>query len=146
MCVSVQVKPSTSLGVQLIPEVHVSKNRDRAEVLEIIKRHLACGTIESNGRKGDVLVLAVRRHKDLLEKVIPFFERSPLLSANQKEFEVFASVVKRMAAGEHLNRDGLSSILALALTTNGGGRYRKRTCRSQLHRLESQETTRQHTR
>src|SRR5438552_5996512 len=83
--ISVQINPSSSLGIQLIPEFHVSQNRDRSEVLEIIRERLGCGTIKSNGKKGDVLVLTIRRHRDLLEKVVPFFERSPLLSSKQSE-------------------------------------------------------------
>ena len=141
--ISVQMNPSSNLGIQLIPEFHVSQNRERSEVLEIIRKRLDCGIIKSNGRKGDVLVLTVRRHRDLLEKVIPFFEQSPLLSSKQSEFKVFASIVKSMAAGEHLTKDGLRKLLALALTTNGGGKYRKRDWMSAFDHLESSETVRQ---
>jgi hypothetical protein len=144
--ISVQINPSCKAGVQLIPEFHVSQNRDRCEVLEIIKERLGCGRIQSNGRKGDVLVLTVRRHEDLLNRVIPFFEKSPLLSSKQKEFEAFAAIIRGMAAGEHQSREGLRRLLALALTTNGGGKYRKRDWMRELDHLESSETIRQTTR
>jgi hypothetical protein len=143
--ISVQINPSCKAGLQLIPEFHVSQNRDRCEVLEIIKERLGCGKIKSNSKKGDVLVLSVRRQEDLLEKVIPFFEKSPLLSSKQKEFEVFAAIVKRMAKGEHRSRNGLRELLALALSTNGSSRYRRRDWMSELSRLESSETIRQTT-
>lgn len=143
--ISVQVNPSCKAGIQLIPEFHVSQNRDRCEVLEIIRERLGCGKIKSNGRKGDVLVLSVRKHRDLLEKVIPFFEESPLLSSKQKEFEVFASIVKRMASREHRSKEGLRDLLSLALSTNGSSKYRKRDWMSELNRLESSETVRQTT-
>jgi len=143
--ISVQINPSCKAGMQLIPEFHVSQNRERCEVLEIIRERLGCGKIKSNGRKGDVLVLSVRKHRDLLEKVIPFFEKSPLLSSKQKEFEVFASIVKRMAAREHQSKEGLRDLLSLALSTNGSSKYRKRDWMSELNRLESSETIRQTT-
>src|SRR5436190_22593225 len=135
--ISVQINPSCKAGMQLIPEFHVSQNRDRCEVLEIIRERLGCGIIKSNGRKGDVLVLSVRKHRDLLDKVIPFFEKSPLLSSKQKEFEVFASIVKRMAAREHQSKEGLRDLLSLALSTNGSSKYHKRDRMSELNRLES---------
>jgi hypothetical protein len=106
---------------------------------------LGCGTIKSNGKKGDVLVLSVRNQRDLQDKVIPFFEQSPLLSSKQKDFEVFASIVRRMAGGEHRSKEGLRDLLALALTTNGSSKYRKRNWMSELNRLESSETIRQTT-
>ena len=42
--------------------------------------------------------------KDLLERVIPFFERNPLLSCKQEEFATFARIVRAMANGEHLGQ------------------------------------------
>jgi LAGLIDADG endonuclease len=88
--VSVQRNTSCRLGFQLIPEVHVSQNGDRAQVLELIRERLGCGYIKRNSRRDRALVFVVRRRRDLLDRVIPFFERNPILSTKHADFEKFA--------------------------------------------------------
>src|SRR5487761_1888408 len=99
--VTVNRNPTSRFKLQLVPELHVSQNGDRREVLDLIKKRWDCGYIKRNGRKDRVMVFVVRRREDLLTKVIPFFERNPLISSKQREFETFATVVKAIAAGDH---------------------------------------------
>jgi hypothetical protein len=123
--VSVQRNASCRVGFQLVPEFHVSQNGDRAQVLEVIRCRLDCGYIKPNSKRDRALVLVVRNRSDLLEHVIPFFERVPLLSAKQADFERFAAIVKRMALGHHRTRSGFEILLRQAVSMNGAGRYRK---------------------
>jgi hypothetical protein len=126
--VAVQRNPSSRLGWQLVPEFHVSQNPERASVLLLMQSYLSCGRIRPNARKGArdrALVFVVRNRTDLLERVIPFLEAHPLLSEKQAEFETFAVVVRAMAAGSHLEPEGFERLRGLALTMNGGGRYRR---------------------
>ena len=112
-------------GYQLVPEFHVSQNGDRAQVLRVIKERFGgCGYIKPNGKRDRAVVYVVRRRRDLLERVIPFFERSPLISAKREEFEKFAAIVRAMALEEHRTPRGFSHLLDEALSMNGGGRYR----------------------
>jgi LAGLIDADG endonuclease len=106
--VSIQRNPSCRLEFQLVPEFHVSQNGDRAQVLELIQRRLACGYIKRNSRRDRALVFVVRKRADLLDHVIPFFEACPLLSSKEAEFESFALIVRRMALGHHRNIAGFS--------------------------------------
>src|SRR5918999_1246110 len=84
--VAIQRNPSTRAGWQLVPEFHVSQNPERREVLDLIVSRLGCGRIKHNhsGSRDKTLVLVVRNRNDLLEKVIPFFERQPLLSSKRR--------------------------------------------------------------
>jgi LAGLIDADG endonuclease len=123
--VSVNRNPTCRSGYQLVPEFHVSQNGDRAQVLGLIRERFGgSGYIKSNGRKDRALVYVVRRRRDLLEHVVPFFERSPLLSSKHEEFEKFATIVRAMALGHHRTFDGFSRLLDEALSMNGGGRFR----------------------
>jgi hypothetical protein len=136
--VAVQRHPTTRVGWQLVPEFHVSQDVSRAEVLHLIRDRLGCGAIRENhrGTRDTTLVYVVRRREDLLRKVIPFFEREPLISGKRREFERFASIVTAMEAGEHLNATGFTRLKERAIAMNGGGRYRR------VHRPESSETIR----
>ena len=123
--VSINRSPSSRSGYQLVPEFHVSQNGDRAQVLWLIRDRFGdSGYIKSNGRKDRALVYVVRRRRDLLEHVIPFFERSPLLSSKREDFEKFAEIVRSMALGQHRTPDGFVRLLEVALSMNGGGRFR----------------------
>ena len=123
--VSVQRNSTCRVGFQLIPEFHVSQNGDRAQVLELIRDRLGCGYIKPNSKRDKALVLVVRERQALLERVIPFFERVPILSAKQADFGKFAHIVRRMALGHHLTLAGFGELLELALSMNGGGRFRQ---------------------
>ena len=123
--VSVQRNPSCRVGFQLVPELHVSQNGDRAQVLELIKARLGCGRIRPNSKRDRALVLVVRNRHDLLERVIPFFEQTPMLSTKQADFEKFARVVRELALGSHRTPAGFGRLLEIALSMNGGGRFRK---------------------
>jgi LAGLIDADG DNA endonuclease family protein len=140
--VVVNRNPSCSTGFQLVPEFHVSQNGDRAQVLELIRRRMGgCGYIKPNGRKDRALVFVVRRRTDLLERVIPFFERSPLLSPKQRDFEKFAQIVRAMALGHHRTREGFQELLDVALSMNGRGRFRRVRWKELIaSRPESSET------
>jgi hypothetical protein len=122
--ISVQRNPSCRVGFQLMPEFRVSQNDERPEVLELIRERLGCGYIKANSKKDRALVLVVRERSALLESVIPFFERVPLLSAKRIEVEKFAHVVRAMASGQHLEPGGFRGLLDIAMTMNGGGRFR----------------------
>ncbi len=116
---------SCKSGYQLGPEFHVSQNGDRAQVLELIQQRFGgCGYIKRNGLRDRALVFVVRRRDDLLAKVIPFFERSPLLSSKQADFEKFAGIVRAMDAGHHRSPAGFMELLETAVSMNGNGRFR----------------------
>jgi len=124
--VAIQRNASTRVGWQLVPEFRVSQDVSRSQVLVAMRDHLGCGSIRPNHRysNDETWVFVVRRRIDLLERVIPFFERNPLLSAKQGEFITFAEIVRRMDSGEHLCGDGFDRLAERALRMNGGGRYR----------------------
>ena len=136
--VAVQRNPSTSNRWQLVPEFHVSQNPERRQVLDLIVARLGCGRIRENHVRAEdrCLVLVVRNRVDLLTRVIPFFERQPLLSSKQQDFVTFSLIVRAMSRGEHLSSGGFARLREQALLMNGGGRYRR------VHQLNIQNPQR----
>ena len=106
---------------------------------------LDCGYIKANdaaGKRDKTLVYVVRDRQDLLTKVIPFFERSPLRTEKRKDFEAFKRVVQMMADDRHLMPEGFEEIVKVAFSMNAGGRYRKRSAETILQGLASSEPIR----
>ena len=125
--VAVQRNPCTRAGWQLVPEFHVSQNRERRQVLDLIRDRFGCGRIQENhrGSSDTTLVFVVRKRDDLLRRVIPFFEAQPFLSSKQRDFVTFAAIVRAMERGEHLSSEGFRKLFERAIAMNGGGRYRR---------------------
>jgi len=124
-CFTVSISPRATLvvGWEVRPSFSVSQNGDRAEVLYALQAYFGCGSIRPD-RSDRTLKWETRRLEDILDRVIPYFESYPLLSAKRLDFERFATVCKLMAVGGHRNREGLIQIVELARTMNPGGRRR----------------------
>ena len=124
-CFTVSIAPRASLlvGWEVRPGFSVSQNGDRAEVLRLIEATLGCGAIRAD-RSDRTLKWETRRLEDLLDRVIPHFERFPLLSGKRHDFERFATVCRLMAVDAHRRRDGLIEIVELARMMNPSGRRR----------------------
>ena len=144
--VAVQKSNNVKLRIQVIPEFHFSQNTNRTATLELIRKTLDCGYIKPNHRKrlnDRSNVLVVRNHQDLMQKVIPFFEKYTILSSKSDDFNKFAKIVYMMEERYHLQKEGLMQILKLAFSMNEGGRYRKMKYNDLIVHLESSETVRQ---
>ena len=147
-CFSITIQRSNNvkLGIQVIPEFHVSQHQNRTEVLEAIKEKFGCGYIKPNDPHNPrdlTSVYVVRNLEVLRSKVIPFFQRYPFISSKRHDFEKFAKVVNLMNKGEHLRKDSLVTILKIAFSMNASGKYRKSKLEDVISVLESSETVRQ---
>ena len=111
-------------------------------ILTLLKRHLQCGEIRY--KSGDVWMYEVNNLNAIRSNVIPFFRRFGFLSAKKKrDFAIFQQMADLMAAGAHLTRDGIESLLKLRLTMNDGGKrkYSNDMIFSAFDVSESSETT-----
>jgi len=94
--------------------------KDR-QILALLKKHLACGTIRSKG--GGVWMFEVNNLTAIRKNVIPFFRRFGFLSAKKKrDFAIFQSMAELMAAGDHLSKDGIARLLKIREDMNDGGK------------------------
>src|SRR4051794_6751460 len=120
-------------GWQVAHEFAVSQGRSSLGCLYELREFFAVGDVIVNRRHDNhrdaMYRFVVRRRKDLLETVIPFFERHPLRSSKRANFEKFAQVVWMVDNGCHLTREGLVEIAEIAQTMN------RQKDRSQLIRI-----------
>ncbi len=87
-CFTVSIAPRAKLlaGWEVRPSFSVSQNGDRAEVLYAIQAYFGCGSIRPD-RSDKTLKWETRRLEDLLGRVVPHFERYPLISGQRLDFE-----------------------------------------------------------
>ena len=120
-CVSINKSSRHRFGWEIRPSFSVSQNNDRAQVLEMLKQHFGCGKIRPD-RSDRTLKYEVRSVEDLVKRVIPHFEETPLLSSKQRDFELFAQVCRLMYQDEHQSREGFNRSVKLALEMNPSGK------------------------
>lgn len=101
-------------GWQVIAEFKVSQNPKGRKILEVLRERIGCGSIKRNdlkNKKDKTWILIVRKQKDLIEKVIPYFEGKLLVK--KKEFEKFKNVLELMKKREHLKPKGIRKIVEI---------------------------------
>jgi hypothetical protein len=119
--VSIPPRPTLRVGWEVRPSLSVSQNGDRSEVLLLSQRYFNCGTIRPD-RSDKTWKWEVRSLSVLVARIIPHFEKYPLLSGKQCDFEAFADICRRMCQGHHLDVMGLVEIVRLAETMNPSGK------------------------
>ncbi len=138
--------PHMRTGIKVIPEFHINQSYLRLITLLMIQKFFKCGYIKENHRsnKKDVTrVYVIRNRKDLLEKIVPFFMKYPLLSEKQNSFLKFKQILEMIQNGEHRKKFGMRKIISLAYTMNNNGIYRQNDKKVFFTLLESSETIRQ---
>jgi hypothetical protein len=56
----------------------------------------------------------------LINVIIPHFEKNPLLTEKQADFELFKEIVVMMHNKQHLSPEGLNKIISLKASLNKG--------------------------
>lgn len=122
--ISLRKKPDYKLGWQVVMSFNVSQKDPT--ILYMLQKELRCGIIKV--RKIDNLYsFDTTNPKDIIQKVIPYFLKYPVLSeSKQRNFSLFCTVAKLMEIEEHRNLEGLRKIVELReLINEGKGRKRK---------------------
>ena len=109
------------IGWEVKPSFCVGQNYDRREVLDLMMSYFNSGHIRRDW-SDRTLKYEVRKLDDLLNKVIPHFEKFPLKSAKQKDFLRFAEICRQMKSLEHHKIGGLRTILKNAYEMNGSSK------------------------
>lgn len=120
-CPIFQNKPMTT-GWQVQPQFAVVQSASSRDVLEDLVRFFGCGKVYINRRhdnhREDLFRYSVSRFSDVRDVIIPFFQRNPLRTSKQLNFEKFVQVVSLMDQGRHLELPGLIQIAEIAETMN----------------------------
>ena len=119
-CFFVGIDPHSEMtsGFQVLPEFTVVQHQRDVQLLHALKQFFGCGVVRRN--HGDRLAYRVRSLDHLNEKIVPFFEKHPLKSKKRVDFLKFRKILQLMTKQEHLKRDGIEGIRAIAKMMNTG--------------------------
>lgn len=145
-CFSINVHRSKNmrLGWNIDPLFQVYQHKDNSEILHLFKGVLGCGYVSKKGGNPTCHVYCVDNTKDLVSKVIPFFESYPLIGRKRNDFMLFKLIVTGVSEKKHLKKEGFVDLVKLSFQMNRNGKYRRNSLDTILESLEkSPETKRQ---
>jgi hypothetical protein len=129
-CFSVSVHRNNFMhrhrGWQIQTVFHVYQHSDHRDVLDLLRSHFGCGYVRPKGPQSSVLTYSVSALRELDEIVVPFFEAHRLF-VKDRDFRLFADIVRGMRRKEHLTVDGFERIVRMAYRMNTNGKQRSRT-------------------
>jgi LAGLIDADG endonuclease len=91
--------------------------------LDLFRETLACGTMRIAGNGG--WYWEVNRLSDQAERIVPFFERFPLVGAKAQDFELYRQAVCLLRQPK-LSESDYRAVLALRERMNRGGKRKYR--------------------
>jgi len=125
----------------LDPVFHVTQHESNRPILELLKAVLKCGrVIEKPGQKG-TLQFMVDNRKQLIEKIIPFFDRYPLI-VKGRDYEIFREIVTALENKEHSDIKRFEKLVERAFKMNLEGKQRRYKLSEVLKDLERQDPQR----
>lgn len=114
--------PTYKIGWQVQPRFAVAQGERSMRALELIREYFGCGSLYRNRRhdnhREDLFIYGVFRLEHLRERIVPFFEEHPLITAKAEDFARFAAIIRMMGRKLHLTVEGLTNIAEIAQTMN----------------------------
>src|SRR2546426_5709886 len=123
-CFSCPIQRNSLMGMgwQVQPRFVVVQGEKSLRALELLAKYFGCGRIYRNRRhddhKEDLMSYQVFRKDDLHERIVPFFEAYPLITAKHEEFLKFREILGMMEQRFHLSLEGLRRIALVQQTMN----------------------------
>lgn len=113
-------------NIEVRPSFSVSQHRRNLGVIKFLYKYFQCGGIRFSRRDSNYKY-EVRNISDLVEIIIPHFEKYPLRTSKTEDFAKFAKICRMMKRNLHLNIKKLGEIIELAYQMNSSGkrRYKK---------------------
>jgi hypothetical protein len=130
-CVSFSVRPRMRTGLEVRPSFALSLNERDGKLLQDLQTYFGCGAIRRS-RADRTFKFESRSTRELIASIVPHFEGYPLQGNKARSFEGFRDVCRMVEQGDHLERDGLRVIIAIAVEMNLG---KRRYSRAELLRV-----------
>ncbi len=124
-CFYVLVRPpyNQNGGAMVQLNFFIKVQEEDKEMLEKVRNTLDCGAVyfqhETRANHVQCYRYTVASHRDILERVIPFFRKHPLQSnSKRKNFELFCRIAEMVENGRHHTKHGIEQIKELKSQMN----------------------------
>ncbi len=125
------------MRIEVRPSFAVGQNKRSLPALQKMQTYFGCGAIRFS-KRDQTYKYETRSLTDIRKRIISHFQKYPLQTSKLDDFATFAWICDEIAAGKHLNRDGLTAIIDRAYTMNEAGK-RKYTKQQLLKMMQRDE-------
>ena len=116
--------PTQKFGWMINPVFQVYQHQKYRSILELCRFVFQTGSIYRKSGIHPVLNFSVDSRRNIIEKIIPFFDKYPLIT-KYKDYRKFREILMAMECKEHHSLKGFKRLVALAHTMNDQGKQRK---------------------
>jgi len=119
-CFYVKIRKSILRKSQVSLVFSISQHARDLLLFTHIKNYLGCGIIEQISTRRNAVFLVVYNYNDILNKIIPFFEKYSLMSAKLLDYQDFYKVAFMIKEKIHLTEEGIYNICQIKSNMNKG--------------------------
>lgn len=120
------LKNPSKEGWLINPCFQVYQHQNHREILELCQEVFKTGRIYRKSGTHPVLNFSIDSMRNIKERVIPFFDKYPLVT-KREAYRKFRDIVLSMERKEHLTSNGFERLVRLAYSMNQQGKGRRRT-------------------
>lgn len=137
-CFNVSLKREDTAKFRFVldPVFYVIQHAQGKAVLELFKQRFSCGRVVQKHRQPELLQFIVDNRRQLAEKVIPFFDKHPLV-VKERDFLLFKQIVQALERKEHADINSFKKLVRLAFQMNLEGKQRKSDLNEVINELDS---------
>jgi len=110
--VSLYKSSFTKTGYGVVLRLQLSQHSRDNILLKSLISYLGCGRVEEN-EKYSASYYVVSKFDDIIEKVIPFFDKHQIEGVKSSDFQTFKKIALLMQEKQHLTPEGLEKIKSL---------------------------------
>ena len=120
-CFLVHIMNSSShhLGFSVVLRFQITQHSRDIKLMESLINVWDCGSCRQPLNYNHVDFI-IQKFYDICNKVVPFFQKYPLIGVKSKDFEDFCKVAELMQNKEHLTAEGLNKIRKIKAGMNKG--------------------------
>lgn len=120
-CFKINTFKSTSkLGHSIALRLQVSQHIRDIKLIESFISYLGCGILT---KRNDSVLFEVSKFNDIWEKIIPFFQKTPIMGVKELEFKEWYLAAEIIKTKKHLTQEGLDEIYLIKSRMNTGREY-----------------------
>ena len=119
--VSFNFREKLKTKIEVRPSFAIGQNKRSLDLLQQIQNFFDCGNIRFS-KRDQIYKYEVRNIDELRKKIIPHFEKFPLMTIKRNDFQIFKQICEKVAQMKHLNLRYLKEIIRLAFKMNESGK------------------------
>src|SRR2546430_7625079 len=97
------------VGFQVLLKFYITQHSRDEELIRSLVTYLNCGGITFY-EENQSIHFVVTKFSDFTDKIIPFFDKYPIIGEKSKDFEDFCKAAELMKAKEHLTSEGIKKL------------------------------------